>query len=313
MYLIKKILVFSLLWTSILFAQSQPIVQSLESCREYKVSHERLACYDQISVANGVETIGNNKTKQMPALLADLEEPRIFTAFGSLDFRDDNFNAILLGLGSRIKLKTFDISPKNKAIDFNMIGLIKSQFDVSEIDTRNNRGGALINTDFMIGGELVKNFDKGNLRLKYYHRSTHLGDEFLIDNPEFVDDRLNLSYEAFDLLYYRNINRWGAYLGGSVIVRSEPSSLESFQAQAGAQYRGEKSNWYTPILGLDVKSWEASDWHANVSIKAGFEVNGLFDRPLQFLLEYYDGKSPYGQFLDEDLSFIGFSVNHYWQ
>ena len=306
-------LFFLLLWASVLSAQEQSIVQSLDNCREYKISNERLACYDQINAASSVVEKDTNKIKRMPVLLADLEEPRIFTAYGNLDFRDEDFNAVLLGLGSRIKLKTFDISQNNKTIDFNMIGLIKSQFDISEIDTRNNRGGALINTDFMIGGELVKTYNNGSLRLKYYHRSTHLGDEFIIDNPEFVENRLNLSYEALDLLYYRNINRWGAYLGGSVIVRSEPGSLESFQAQVGTQYRGEKSNWYTPIFGLDVKSWEASNWHANVSIKAGFEIDGVFDRPLQFMLEYYDGKSPYGQFFDEDLSFFGFSINHYWQ
>jgi hypothetical protein len=305
------------MWTSISAAQNKPFIQSLEKCREYVNNKARLACYDQIK-SDDTELIAQkqnveNRAGNMPVLIADLEEPRIFTSFGSLDFRGENLNAILLGLGTRVKMKTFDFSKNNQDVDFNVIGMIKSQFDVEDIDTRNNRGGALINTDFMVGGELVKAYDTGSLRLKYYHRSTHLGDEFLIDNPEFLDNRLNLSYEAFDLLYYRNLNRWGAYLGGSVIVRSEPGSLESFQAQIGAQYRGEKSNWYTPVFGLDVKSWEASDWHANVSIKAGIEISGFFDRPLQLLFEYYDGKSPYGQFFKEDLSFIGFSVNHYWQ
>ncbi len=295
---------------------STEVEQSIEECR--KIAHQqlRLECYDSINSSpvpiedeNLASKIGEFR---MSALLADLEEPRIFSTLGRLDFLDKNFNAILLGVGTRLKLKTFDVTENYQSIDFNVIGLVKSQFDVSEIDTRNNRGGALINTDFMIGGELVKNTKKGNLRLKYSHRSTHLGDEFIIDNPFYRDNRLNLSYETLDLLAYRNLNHWGIYAGGSAIVRSEPGSLDKFQVQAGVQFRGRHFRWFNPVFGLDVKSWQATNWHANISMKAGVEYTGFFDRPLQLLLEYYDGKSPYGQFINDDLSFLGLSINHYW-
>jgi len=109
------------------------------------------------------------------------------------------------------------------------------------------------------------------------------------------------------------MNNWGGYLGGSAIVRSEPGNLDKFQLQAGLQYIGNSRKWFTPIFGLDFKSWQASNWHLNTSMKAGFEYSGFLDKPLQFMLEYYEGKSPYGQFYTEDLSFFGFSVNHYWQ
>ncbi len=298
------------------YAQESSVQNALNLCREITIQQERLECYDAINTP--VEKKENKELAnkigefRMSALLADLEEPRIFSTFGRMEFLGKDINAILLGVGTRLKLKTFDILEYQKSIDFNLIGLVKSQFDVSEIDTRNNRGGALINTDFMIGAELVKNTKKGNIRLKYSHRSTHLGDEFLIDNPFYLDNRLNLSYETIDVLAYRNMNQWGTYLGGSFIVRSEPSSLEKFQFQAGVQFRGNQYRWFNPIFGLDIKSWQASDWHPNVSFKAGVEYTGFFDRPLQLLFEYYDGKSPYGQFINEDFSFYGFSVNHYW-
>ena len=317
MHVVYKVVFGLFVWTSIVSAQNESIERSLQHCRNVNSEIKRLECYDQIgslsAKSQSVQLPENDKQAfHMPVLLADLEEPRIFASFGSLDFRNENFSAILLGAGTRLKLKTFDIFNKYKSVDFNMIGLIKSQFDVDELDTRNNRGGALINTDFMVGAELVKNYEKGSLRLKYTHRSTHLGDEFLIDNPEFLVNRLNLSYETIDLLAFHQLNRWGAYLGGSFIVRSEPGSLDKYQLQTGLQYRGYQSNFYTPILGLDLKSWQASNWHLNASLKAGVEFSGFFDRPIQLLLEYYDGKSPYGQFFNEDLEFIGLSLNHYW-
>lgn len=313
----KNLLTLTVLLLS-LSAQAQDLStqQALNLCREIANQQERLECYDAINTPVEKKTNKELANKigefRMSALLADLEEPRIFTTFGRMDFLGKDINAVLLGVGTRLKLKTFDILEYQKSVDFNLIGLVKSQFDISEIDTRNNRGGALINTDFMIGAELVKNTKRGNFRLKYSHRSTHLGDEFLIDNPFYLSNRVNLSYETIDLLAYRNMNQWGTYLGGSFIVRSEPSSLEKFQFQTGFQYRGNQYQWFNPIFGLDIKSWQASDWHPNISFKAGVEYTGFFDRPLQLLFEYYDGKSPYGQFYNEDFSFYGLSVNHYW-
>lgn len=297
-------------------AQIDNYEESIGVCRSIQDNAERLKCYDGIeSTNNSHQEVQDkiNTISTMPVLLADLEEPRVYSSFGQLDFLDKQISSILLGVGTRLKLKSFEFNDSKKAIDFNFVTLIKSQFDVDELDTRNNRGGALINTDFMLGGELVKPYDFGYLRLRYTHKSTHLGDEFLIDNPEYLKERLNLSYETVGIMAYRKMNHWGGYFGGSAIVRSEPGDLDNFQLQSGLQYKGDKGQWFAPVFGIDLKSWQASNWHLNTSIKAGLEYSGFLDKPLQFMLEYYDGKSPYGQFFTEDLEFFGFSVNHYWQ
>lgn len=307
-------LIFSLLFTSSIFAQNHPVDSSLADCRLLDDNQQRLDCYDNIGkTTDKLESDEQSSPlMKMPVLIADIEEPRIFASYGQMDFLNKDFNAVLIGVGTRAKLKTVEIPRINQSVDFNMIGLIKSQFDVSELDTRNNRGGALINTDFMIGGELVKNFRQGSLRLKYSHQSYHLGDEFLIDNPFYLENRLNLSYETLDLLAYRNINNWGAYFGGALIVRSEPGAIDKFKVQTGFQYQGNKRDWYKPLFGVDFKSWGETDWSLNSSVKAGIEVYGYLDQPLQLMLEYYDGKSPYGQFINDDLKFVGLSINHYW-
>jgi len=294
-------------------AQQVSVEKSLASCRGISNSESRLDCYDQIgSKVNTSFQTGLQPQLKMPVLLADLEEPRIFAAYGRMDFLNENNNTILLGVGTRAKLKTIKIPKIRQSVDFNMIGLIKSQFDVSELSTRNNRGGALINTDFMIGGELVKNFSQGNLRLQYKHQSFHLGDEFLIDNPFYLENRLNLSYETIDLLAFRKLNNWGTYFGTGFIVRSEPGNLAKIKLQTGVQYHGVKREWFTPIFGLDFKSWGESNWHLNTSIKAGVEFYGFLDQPLQLMFEYSEGKSPYGQFINEDFEFFGLSINHFW-
>ncbi len=308
-----------LLLSSIGHTQNKNIQHSLSDCRLLQDSQIRLACYDNIGKYQGLTGTSSSDDNQselsllnMPVLLADLEEPRLFGAFGSMDFLNHDIDVVLLGIGTRAKLKTIDIPRINQSVDFNVIGMIKSQFDVSQLDTRNNRGGALINTDFVVGGELVKNFRQGSLRLKYAHQSYHLGDEFLIDNPFYLDNRVNLSYETLDLLGFRKFNQWGVYAGGSFIVRAEPGGLDKFKIQTGFQYHGKKRQWFTPLFGVGFKAWGETDWTINTSIKAGVEFYGFLDQPLQFMFEFYDGKSPYGQFIYDDLKFIGLSINHYW-
>ncbi len=296
-------------------AHTQNMERSLTDCRMIEDNQQRLLCYDSIGksqIDSQNEIKSEPQLKRMPVLLADLEEPRLFASYGRLNFLNKDINAVLLGIGTRSKLKTIEIPKIHQSVDFNVIGMIKSQFDVSQLSTRNNRGGALINTDFVVGGELVKNFREGSLRLKYAHQSYHLGDEFLIDNPFYLDNRLNLSYETLDLLGFRKFGSWGAYLGGAFIVRSEPGAIDKFKMQTGFQYHGRKRQWFTPLFGADFKAWGETDWQVNTSIKAGVEFYGFLDKPLQFMFEYYDGKSPYGQFIYDDLRFVGFSINHYW-
>lgn len=310
------IILSAVILTPVVSAEQNTLNNSLEQCRQIDDNDKRLSCYDAIGQKSQLKelspAISEETNTPIPYLLADLEEPRLFGTYGRINFLNKDINAVLLGVGLRSKLKTINIPKINQSVDFNMIGLIKSQFDVSELDTRNNRGGALINTDFMVGGELVKNFDKGNLRLKYTHQSYHLGDEFLIDNPFYLENRLNLSYETIDLLAFRKFNNWGAYLGASFIVRSEPGAIDKFKLQTGIQFHGRKREWFTPLFGLDLKSWGETDWTVNTSFKAGVEFYGFLDHPLQFMIEYYDGKSPYGQFIYDDLDFFGVSINHYW-
>ena len=44
-----------------------------------------------------------DRQKTQQALLADVEEPRVFASYGNLNFRNDSFKAILLGVGLRKK------------------------------------------------------------------------------------------------------------------------------------------------------------------------------------------------------------------
>ncbi len=294
------------------FADSE-ISQKLKSCQAINDDAARLECYDQLVNKNNIPQIDSAKktVNEFPALIADLNEPNLHVSFGSLDFLGDTNRAVLLSAGNRLSVKDYEFS-KGKSLSFNVFGQIRSQFDVDELDTRNNRGGALINTDFSVGGELVQSLNNWNWRFSYTHRSTHLGDEFLIDNPEFLESRLNLSYEQVRWDAHKKLKNWDLYAGVGFITRSEPGNLDKYLWPAGWQFQGDQWYFIKPIWAVDLNSWGAYDWNINMNMRAGIEIIGLSNSPFQVLLEYYDGHSPYGQFFTEDLTYSGITLLKNW-
>jgi len=69
------------------------------------------------------------------------------------------------------------------------------------------------------------------------------------------------------------------------------------------EFRSEKT-WLDgalrPVAAVDVQNREESDWDTDVSARAGvqFENPDFLSRKMLLLLEYYNGKSPNGQFYE---------------
>jgi len=166
----------------------------------------------------------------------------------------------------------------------------------------------LINSDFL--GAITGTWARRNLsaRVRFYHQSSHLGDEFLLRNSV---ERVNLSFEALDLLVSYDANEWlRLYGGGGLLVRSDPSDLNPGSLQFGVELSSPRTflgGFARPVAAADVQLSGESDWEPDLSVRVGlqFESPRLRGRRLLFLLEYYDGRSPNGQFFERDIRYIG--------
>ena len=67
-------------------------------------------------------------------------------------------------------------------------------------------------------------------RIRGYHQSSHLGDEFILNNPGV--DRVNLSFEVFDGLLSFEGDWWRLYIGGGYLAGAKPK-LDPGLAQWG--------------------------------------------------------------------------------
>lgn len=171
----------------------------------------------------------------------------------------------------------------------------------------------LINADYMVAATVAYRHDKFSALGRLFHQSSHLGDEFVLANR--VKNRVNLSYEGVDarLSYTFFDEALRLYGGAGYLFNVEPARLKPWSLQSGAEFR---SPWpgpgamFQPIAALDVQYREENNWHADVSLRAGVEFQGLLaGRNLQLLVEYFRGHSPNGQFYKEKIDYIGLGLH----
>jgi len=172
----------------------------------------------------------------------------------------------------------------------------------------------LINADYRIG--LPLEYRQGPLAFKLttLHQSSHLGDEFLLDTPTA---RVNLSYEAVDLKTALELGDFRVYAGGSRLVHRDPADLKVWGAQQGLEWLSTAkfiSDALAPLIAIDVQERQETGWRASVSIRAGVElVNPEHTRRrIQFLLEYFHGDDPNGQFFAERVEWFGVGLHVYF-
>jgi Protein of unknown function (DUF1207) len=192
-----------------------------------------------------------------------------------------------------------------------------SFFDIGRSDRR------LINTDYMVGGLISYRLHNWSAFLRYYHQSSHLGDELLMRSGQTIS-RMNISYEMLDLKLSYDL--WGIlrfYGGAGVLTRRDPSILAPYRLQYGAEYQHPTTivDGVRPVVYADFQTYReqrprpsAETFNTNVSLRAGlqFESLSILDRKLQLLLEYYSGDSPNGQFFTRRIETIGIGLHVYF-
>lgn len=234
-------------------------------------------------------------------LLADPREPH-FSA-SALWYLDD---PELTHVGSANFGETFPLM--GGALDGNgtrwEVGLLGAVFSIFDLDAESYD---LVNADYWAAATFSLRRDLLSTRLRVYHQSSHLGDEYLLRNQV---DRENVSYEGADLTVSLNLHSSvRVYLGGSGIFHDD-TGLDPWSGQTGIELRSPYAFFggvLRPIAAGDVQFREENDWDEEIGAVAGFQVENPKISPLQLqiLVEYFRGNSPNGQFFERRIEYLG--------
>ncbi len=181
----------------------------------------------------------------------------------------------------------------------------------------------MLNADYFAGIPLTYAFDRWSFRMRLYHISSHLGDEFMVNHPKYCcgDDhrRKNPSFEAIDFFTsYQFSSHLRGYFGPGVVVHSDNSfKIKPLYVEYGVELRifGRKLYYHrlygTPFFAMHLENWQQHHWDLGFTCKLGYEISKLqgVGRKVRLYVDYHNGYSCEGQFFNERVKYgeAGFS------
>lgn len=160
----------------------------------------------------------------------------------------------------------------------------------------------LINADYYIAIPVSYAYDQWAHRVRLYHISSHLGDEYLKRRHHVK--RLNKSYEAIDYSAAYDITKQIRLYGTAGVIGHSDSEmhLKPLYAQYGMEVRVGRHEWKqlygTPYLAMHFENWQDTDWKIDATFALGYELGKLngMGKKIRVSIEYHNGFCDAGQF-----------------
>ncbi len=236
-------------------------------------------------------------------------DPNEAQAFGSIvsyweeeEFTDKIYLPFGLGFYKGF-LRGNSESPWEIGFDF----AAQSQFIWTFDDGKSERN--ILNIDFKVSVMLHKKIDDQNsFRLRFYHVSSHLGDDFILRNGinNYFPNPNNYEQLDFHWAVQKGSKRY--YFGAGMVVR--PKTIRerlSFQfgTEVDPPVKGDLPLAFTG--GFNIKLLEENNFTPGVKAGIGIKI-GRNTKPLRLLVEFYRGNLPYSPFEFTKVQWLGAGI-----
>ena len=181
-----------------------------------------------------------------------------------------------------------------------------------------NGWGELVNTDFYVGIPLTFATGPWSFRLRGYHISCHLGDEYMVDHPGVV--RVNPSIEAIDFFAsFQATEAIRLFVGPGWVVHSDPTfKWKPIYIEYGTEARFLGSKFMkqrlygTCFIALFWRNEQQLDYNFDGTYRAGYEFSKLqgIGRKFRFYVGYHHGYSLEGQFQKMRTHYFEYNINY---
>lgn len=162
----------------------------------------------------------------------------------------------------------------------------------------------LVNADYYVAVPLTYAAGRWSFRLRLYHISSHLGDEFLVEHPFFV--RKNPSIETVDFFASYQINDQIRFYGGvGDYFISDPSFRQNplyvaygFELWFDLYKDCYRKLLWQPFMAVYIQNREDHSWIFEQNYVVGIEVGPLIGgrcNRARLTVEFYNGYSQEGQ------------------
>ncbi len=246
-----------------------------------------------------------------------LADPRQVTYSAGWRFNDHVFvrNVIDVSFGDSVPFyRWLNVWPYNGDLQIDLEGALWAIFDPLHYSS------PLINADYYGGLVLTYGIEDWSFRLRGYHISSHIGDEFLLNHPHF--HRRNASAEYVDFyISWDWTPQIRLYSGiGYTIHEDEEFHTGRFLAALGTEVRLSSLGFTNecnllygePFFGMHFRANKDFKHHVDATYVLGYEwgkYSGLC-RKLRIFLEYHDGYSLEGQFAKKPTNYLSIRTSY---
>jgi hypothetical protein len=231
--------------------------------------------------------------------IANYYEPRFYINFTTLD-KPATTDVIDFALGGTLPVVRVGPSDRpNEGVQLDLFVVSQSRF----VGCDKFRA-----VDYRAGAPLTFALGKWSGKLSFEHTSTHLGDEFIEDTG--ARKRSSSKEEVvFGLAYnWMESSRVYGQIGHALHLGTFSPDQGKERYNAGVEWRAAKEVALCgrPFAAADLEFRGDEGYTPNFTAQLGWEWHSDDGRSATRLsVEYYDGRSPFGQFIDQHESFAG--------
>ncbi len=191
--------------------------------------------------------------------------------------------------------------------------LIMTQYDIERVDRdymeQSAPMGTILNADYRISGWYNIKSQASTYRIRLFHQSSHLGDDFVIRNGIMGRGSNPMNYEQLDITRsVQNGNHRHYYGFGYTVTPHAERKRIAFQlgyffSRTTPRFANSKF-----IGGADIKIMEQHGYRPSIKLGIGYELGQSHRNPPRLILEYYNGNLPYSRYESTVVQLLGIGL-----
>ena len=163
----------------------------------------------------------------------------------------------------------------------------------------------LLNSDYLVGSMLnVQHNEQNTTRFRFYHISSHNGDDYMIRNGIKSYSPNPQNYEQIDITHSYSTKNWRWY-GSAGTNISIDTLRKRLCFELGFEFRWPLKKSTSLFLGTDAKMFQQNGFTPGFKNAIGIAFNNNAEKNMYLLLEYYQGHLPYSQYENRRYEWIG--------
>ena len=241
-----------------------------------------------------------------PMLRNDLYETQPYAGVFYLNAPDSGCNGAFFPVNLAFRKPVFEWQMGQWQSQLSFGAGAYSQFEVGR-NGRNEYQAGMLNVDFRALGFLYLRNNGRAFRIRYFHQSSHLADDYMLRNNFFRVNNSKGNYEQLDITFLQSLGAVEPYLGVGYIL-SPNAFRKRFSLQIGLQSAITQERNVLPSYGLHVDILEENNFVPNLHGSAGISINQFMPASIIFQMDLFYGKMPYSTIEMGQIFWLGLST-----